>query len=203
MLYLSFFLNLLVLIGASIYVAYLMETIANSRRNRILYHSSNVREQGAILAETIKRYVPDTEKYVLVEIGAGLARVAQHLKANLGWKDVEAVEIGPVIAFIGKLRFLFIKPAVRYVRRDVFSYDLPTPAVVYAYVSEEILTNLHKEGRLDGRLVIALTFRIRDLVPTEEIPLKSWQNRILVYDLRSAKGVPASEKKANAGNGEN
>jgi len=179
------FLELLILIGTIAYLAFLGETMANFRTNRVLYHSSNLREQGEVLEKTIRRYAPDSEKYVLVDIGAGLARVSQYLKARLPWKDVEAVEIGPVIMAFAKIRFLFLKPAVRFVRQDIFSYDLPKPAVVYAYISEEILTNLYKQGRLDGCLVLCLTFKINGLEPTEEIPLKSWQKRILVYDLRA------------------
>jgi hypothetical protein len=176
------------------WLGYLWETHLNSRPGRVIYHGSNLREQGPVLEGVIRRYLGnDTASATLVEPGAGLATVSHYLARRFAWKSVEAVELGGYILLIGRLRFLFRRDGVRLVRHDLLTYPIKPGSVVYCYLFPSLITRLYEEGRLDGSLVISLTFPIQDCPPTEEIVLPSWQRRLLIYDFRKTgrKGTAA------------
>jgi hypothetical protein len=168
-------------------VGYLWETHLNNNADRVLYHGSNVREQGPIILKTLTRYLGnDSDSYNLIELGAGMATMSYYLSRQWKWKKVEAVEIGPFIIMAGKLRFLFARPKtpVHFVKQNIFTYKIPAKSVVYCYLFSSLVTKLYKEGSLKGSLVLSLTFPIEGIEPTKVIELESWQNRLLIYDFR-------------------
>lgn len=181
---------LVVVLGTLAYAAYLIEFIISRRPGRVIYHGSDLGEQGKHLQEIIKKYVPKTEKYTLVEPGAGLGKVAEYLGKAFTWQDVVAVEIGPVILTFGKIRAWFKGTTLHFVYQNIFEYVFPQPAVIYCYLTSDLLDQLYKNKQLKNALVISLTFPLTGVEPTEEIALKKWQSRILVYDFR----LPHTEK---------
>jgi hypothetical protein len=186
MLYLVFvgLLFLIVLVGTLAYLAYLVEFIISRRPGRVIYHGSDLGEQGILLQNIIKKYVPATEAYSLVEPGAGLGKVAEYLGKKFAWKEVIAVELGPVILTFGKIRAWFFRTKLTFVHQNIFAYAMPKKAVVYCYLTSDLLDELYIKKQLNNRLVISLTFPLTGVNPTEEIALKGWQSRLLVYDFR-------------------
>lgn len=178
------FLNVFLLVALLLYILYFVEGILNSRPNRVVYVSSNIKEQGEHVAALIRKYAPDTEKYVLVEPGAGLGRMARYLGRRFAWNGVIAVELRYLLTWGGRFAAWRTKAPVRFVQRDIFAWPFPSPAVVYSYLTSDMLGKLHTQGKLDGSLVISLTFPIPGLAAEEEIPLPGWQARLLVYDFR-------------------
>lgn len=171
------------------YLAFLLETHQSKRDDRVLYHGSNLREQGVLLDQIIATYLGDSEevaKYALYEPGAGMATVAHYLAARYSWKEVQAIEIGPAILLLGRLRFALWKGkrAVQWKRENLFESAYVAPALVYCYLFPKMITRLYQEGKLTGSLVVSLTFPIEGLEPTEVFTLPSWQGKLLVYDLR-------------------
>ena len=104
---------LIIVIGA----AFIIEGWKFQKPDRIFYVGSNIREQGPRVVQVIESYIGDTEKYTLVELGAGLAFMASFLAYRFKWKSVEAVELGSVILFFGRLRrFLLRKTKIHFVQ---------------------------------------------------------------------------------------
>lgn len=183
----SSFLILIAFLLLAAYFAFIWECRQNCRPNRIIYHGTNLAEQGEKLQDIISRYISDTSTYNLVEPGAGMGKVAEYLGKRLPWQRIVAIEIGPVLYYLGIIRAIILRSKLEFIKKDIFDYPIPSQSVVYCYLSGEMLTKLYKEGRLNGQLVICLTFSIDDLKPNEEITLRSWQKRLLVYDLREKK----------------
>ncbi len=188
-----------VVIGVVIlwYLAFLFETQQSSKKDRVLYHGSNIKEQGKVVKKVLEKYVGEEQeiaKYTLYEPGAGMGIVAYYLAAAYKWKQVVAIEIGPAILVAGKIRFMLArtKTAVTWVYADLFKVDYAPPGVVYCYLFPQLITKLYTEKKLDNCLVLSLTFAIEGLEPTETIELTSWQKRMYVYDLRK---VPAKSGK--------
>jgi hypothetical protein len=175
------FLTLLLLGG---YVAFVIECFLNRRPDRIIYHGSDLTEQGRLLSKIMKKYVPDTSTYFFIEPGAGLGKVAEYMGREFPWKEVIAIEIGPVILFLARLRAWLRRSQVQFIREDIFTFTFPQPAVVYCYLTTPLLDKLYAQQKLQGRLVISLTFPLSVVEPTETISVKGWQKQILVYDLR-------------------
>jgi hypothetical protein len=171
------------------YGAYLWETHLNrTKPGRVIYYSSNLNEQGEVLAQLIERYITQrgetTDDYTLVEPGAGFGHVARYLSKRYVWREVQAVEIGPVVLAVGRMYTLFRRDKVKFILADIFSYAMPKKSFVYCYLSSDILDQMYQKGHFRGQLVVCLTFAITGCTPEEEIPLQSWQKRILVYDFR-------------------
>ena len=49
------------------------------------------------------------------------------------------------------------------------------------------MTKMYKNHKLDGHLVICLSFHIKGIEPDTLIPLKSWQESLRIYDFRDKK----------------
>ena len=180
-------LQLLLILISFAYAAYLVETNLFMRnKRRMIYCSSNITEQGPILAALIEKYQADGPDIAFVELGAGLARMARYIKKKRSWSRVEAVEVGPVIYAAGWLRNTVMRSGIVFRRADIFSLRFPAKAVLYCYLSKNIITELHRSKALDGCFVVSLTFAIEGLEPTEKIEFKGWQSHFYVYDLRSA-----------------
>lgn len=171
-------------IGTLVYLAYIVEFLWSRRPGRVIYYGSNLREQGPLLLKIIKKYIPDTREYCLIEPGAGLGKVAEYLARHLEWADVAAVELGPVILTFGRIRAFIRRAPITFVHQNIFDFETPCPSVVYCYLTSDLLNRLYKNGQLNGSLVISLTFPLTGVRPTETIELKSWQARLLVYDFR-------------------
>jgi hypothetical protein len=170
-------------------VGYLWESRSFRRDDRICYVGSDIRELIPILEDVITRYLgPDTEKYTWVEPGAGLGRITSSMARRFTWNGVQAVELSWFVLCLARARLLFspLRTRVNYVRKDLFSYQMPVPSIAYCYLSVPIVTKLHALGMFDGHLVASLTFPIDGLKPTEELPLSGWQKRLYLYDLRNS-----------------
>ena len=167
------------------YAGYAWETFQMVRRpDRVIYHGSNLREQGPHLETLIRKYVPDTAAYALVEPGAGLGTVSRYLAQRFPWREATAIEVGPYILGLARMRAFFERSPVRFIKEDMFAYRFPQHSVVYCYLFPVMLQKLKEQGSLDGSLVISLTFPIPECPETEKVPLPSWQKALFVYDFR-------------------
>jgi hypothetical protein len=170
------------LLGA--YLWFCIETVRNMRPGRVIYLGTNLKEVAPVLQEIIKEYVPNTREVHAAEYGAGFGYVARWLARQYPWKAVSALEINLSTHLISRLWNRLCRVPVRAVRTDVLASQPPRGSLIYSYLSTEITTRLYEEGRLDGCLFVSLTFLITGVAPTKEYPLKGWQRRVLVYDLR-------------------
>jgi len=178
---LSLLLAIVVTIG---YIWFCIESMLNSLPYRIGYVSSNLDQCIPILEEIISRYVKRPQKTAFIEPGAGLAHLSHWAKDHYAWKCITAIELNLSLLFLARLLDLKRGKGVRYVRTNLLQFTYPKGSFVYCYLYEPILQRLYTEGRLDGCLVVSLTFAIPDVKPTEEIAVPGWQKRMLVYDFR-------------------
>jgi hypothetical protein len=179
-------LAMIVVLGG--FVAYMAENEVNMRRkDRIVYYGSNVALVCPLLREAITRHIgSDVKKYAFVELGGGLAKISQSV-ADLGWRQMLAVDWAPIISTVGRLRVRALRLPITYSRGSLFEIAAETPAVIYCYLSTEILERLSCEGRFDGALVFSLTFAVADAIPVETIRFKTWQSPLYIYDFRGRK----------------
>lgn len=183
MIWIYLFLNLLVLAFGVIYIAFIWEHIQNVRNpNRILYHASATSVLEPLFQGVMKRYQVDPS-YHFVELGAGMATVALMAAHLQKWQSVRAVEVGPVVRLLGRLRSGFSR-RITWVAADILSYQNPQPSLIYCYLSTNLLNKLHQNGQLTGQLVLCLSFEIQGVEPTEVIELPNWQSPLRVYDFR-------------------
>jgi len=188
---LALFSILLLAIFIVLGVLYLLESFYYQGNNRTVYMGSNVHEQAGILEEIISKYIgKDTSAYHLVEPGAGMGYVARFLGRRFSWKSVQAIEIRPLVMMAAKLTHYIQgnRPIITWVRGDIFGHSYPKPALIYCYLSDQVLNQLYAEGALEGALVICLTFAIQNQKPVFEKKLASWQGVIRVYDFRKSIG---------------
>ena len=191
MLLLQLLLMLILIIGVIIAVAYLWESKEMKKPDRIIYYASNLGQTGPEVAKLVQKYILDnhqkTEDYTLYEPGAGLGHMARYLARAYTWKNVEAVDIGSIILWLGKFwhRLLAPKLKVDFILADVISYSADRPTVIYGYLSASILTKMYQKEKMKNALVITLTFPIQGVEPTEIIELKNWQSPLRVYDFRT------------------
>jgi hypothetical protein len=168
---------------------YAWEVWSSHRPDRTVYVASDIHRHLPALEQVIQRYLEDPSKtpteYTWVEAGAGLAAVTTRLRSRFPWKDAIAVEVSPTIYLAGRLRTLWQRPAIRWVRTDVLSYTFPQPAVIYCYLFSALTTRLYRQGAFKENLVFCLTFPIEGVGPTEVLPVEGWQQRLYVYDFRS------------------
>ena len=174
-------------------VGYLWESHRMSTLpDRVIYHSSNLKEQGPVLKRIVESFIEgrgeNTADYTLVEPGAGLGRVSQFLLRSFAWKAAYAIEVGPFILGLAKLRSWVLPSRLVFVKQDFFQYKFPPKSLVYCYLFPALITKLYRQGSLKGQLVVSLSFAIEGLPPTQVLPLASWQKCLYVYDLRTSGG---------------
>ena len=165
------------------YIWYLVDTILNSLPNRVGYVGSNLNDCGEPLKKIIEKYIPNTSKISLIEPGAGLGNVARYLGATFAWKDITATDLSAILLILAS--FLNRnKTHIRFVWKNIFTYQYPKNACIYCYLRSHLLDKLYAQGSLKGNLVICLTFPLTDIKPTEIVPIHGWQKQFLVYDFR-------------------
>lgn len=147
------------------------------------------------LAEVFTKYLKDPSKYTFVELGSGVANISSYVSSQFNFKEVIAVEIDPLILTFGKFLNLFYKSKVKFVRRNIFNYEIPKKSVLYCYLTTSILERLLKENRFQGHLVISTTFKLKNVTPVEVIEMRNFYRRMYVYDFREQKR-PHEIKKA-------
>ncbi len=125
-----------------------------------------------------------TENTKFVEIGAGLANVSGWVSKNHNFQEVIGVEIDGLTVLFAKIWNLWKRQKVNLIRKNVFNYEIPKGSVVYSYLTPNVLDKLYQQKKLNGSLIISLTFSINNLEPDWKIQLKSPYNRLLVWDLR-------------------
>jgi hypothetical protein len=162
-----------------------IDIFLNTRRYRVPYVSSPVSQCLPLLRTIITQYVPRPEQTAFIEPGAGLGKVVGSMARDYPWKQVIAVELTLRTYSIGKLWHWLRRSPVQFVRANALSYTYPPGAVVYCYLSTEIMARLYREKRLKGCLIISLTFPITGVKPTEEWPIPDWRKRLMVYDFRT------------------
>jgi SAM-dependent methyltransferase len=175
-----------VLLFASGFIWYMVESVLNSGAHRIGYVSSNLAECKPILAGIIKKYIPTTSKVTYIEPGCGLGHLTRWAAKEYPWKEVVGIDLRYSLLFLARVLAIGTGSKVRFVRKNVFNYTCPPGSLIYSYLYVPILKKLHADGKLAGCLVVSLTFEIPGITPTEKIPLKGWQGCMYVYDFRKA-----------------
>jgi hypothetical protein len=169
------------------FIVFCIESMLNSLPNRVGYVSSQTDKCLPILKNIIAKYVPDTSKIEYVEPGAGLAHIARHMAQDYTWKGVTAIDLNLSLTIGGWILSRLYKAPVHFVHQNIFRAIYPKNALLYCYLTSPILDQLYQKGKFEGCLVVALTFTISTVTPTEEIPLDGWQKNMRVYDFRTKK----------------
>ena len=157
--------------------------------NYVILVDSNIASIGQSLQGIIDKYAPDTANYNLVELGCGRAVVTQHLANSNNFKKILAIDSeSNIIAAAKKLK---PNPKIEFLVEDIFKFQSPKSSIIYCYLFPRIMSRLYIERRLEGNLIISLTFPIKGVEPTEIIlienlpRLRFTQCEIFVYDFRT------------------
>lgn len=176
-------LTILCIISLS-YLFFLSENLRNNGAKKIIYYATDVKKVGPAIVEYLSNDGKWYEDRPFIELGGGLAPIARYVGLRLGLSQLEAVEWAFSLIAAGRLKNVLSTQKITYTRQLIEKYDYSKPAVYYCYLSEEILTALHKQGAFKGSLIFALTFKIAALQPTEELIISTWQSPLRVYDFR-------------------
>lgn len=168
-----------------LYLWYVFDIFQNQRPGRVLLVNTDLRVVGPPLCDVILRHLPHPERVACVELGAGLARVSRFLERAFPWNQVVAVDSSFYSYSWGRFFNWVGGSRVRYRREDVFAVIPPPGALLYCYLSTEILRELHRRGAFTGCLVVTLTFDIPNVTPQEIVSLAGWQRSLTVDDFRA------------------
>lgn len=152
---------------------------------------SNISSIAPTLKLIIDKYAPNTEDCNLVELGCGRAVVTDNLASNYKFKQVIAVDSEAEIITLAKAKSK--NSDIQFLTQDIFNYKAPEGSIIYCYLFARLMNRLYREGRLNGSLVISLTFAISGVEPTEILAAsqdknyKFTQKEIFVYDFRDSK----------------
>ena len=163
---------------------FISHTIASTRKGRIIFVRSRLKIIETPLTDVIQRYVQDPAQVAFIEPGSGLAHISRRMGRIFPWKETQAIEISGGLVLATRLINFCAQTPMRVIKANLFSVDYPKPAVVYSYLSTEIIDRLYREQKLKGCLFISLTFTLTDITPTETIALSNWQKQLFVYDFR-------------------
>lgn len=161
---------------------------ANQKPGRILYVGSKMRNAGPTVVSTLKKYLQNnSESYIVVDLGAGLGLAINYLAAAMPWQGAEAIEISWLYVLVGRFLTMLRGLGGKVVWRcqDIFSYESSEQRVLYCYISRDMLKRLYDEGKMQGALVLSLTFPIPDCPEAEQIAVPGWQKVLYVYDFRA------------------
>ncbi|HSI20759.1 MAG TPA: class I SAM-dependent methyltransferase [Verrucomicrobiae bacterium] len=175
---------LVAVLAVALYVWHCVDVFLSSRPGRVLYVSSSVGQVAPVLDDIIARYIPKTEKVLFIEPGAGIGNVARLMARRYRWKEVQAIDISVLLCFWAKAYALAFRSPLKVFRGNIFNQNYPKGSLVYCYLTSPILERLHKEKKLEGTLVVTLTFAIPGVQATEECSLTNWQGQVYVYDFR-------------------
>lgn len=128
--------------------------------------------------------IENTENQYFVEFGAGLANIAGWISKNYCFRDIIAVEIDGQTIIMAKFWNFIKNQKLNFVQKNIFDYDLPKNSIVYIFLGKQVLTNLYLQKKLDGNLIISLTFNIKNLEPTKTINIGKPYNNLYIYDFR-------------------
>ncbi len=180
----DWFLISIALVAVILYIWHCVDVFLSSRPGRVLYVSSSVRHITPILADIILRLIPNSEKVAFIEPGAGIGNVARLMARRYRWKEVRAIDLSILLCFWAKLYAFVFRSPVTVVRGNIFDQTYPKGSLVYCYLTSPILDQLYAQKKLEGCLVVTLTFVIPGVKATEEHVLPNWQKCVYVYDFR-------------------
>lgn len=174
------------LVGILLVLVYFMynELTNIARKDRAVLISTGMKKLTPSFQKIIKNFVPNTSKVDFIEIGAGYSKVARMAAKSFNWKSVVALEVDWFPMLFAKLKNRLNKLPITFIEGDIFDYEAPKSGVIYSYMTNEILNNLHKDHFFDGTLLISLTFGLKDEEPVYLEEIGGFQKRIIVYDFR-------------------
>ncbi|MCL5094239.1 MAG: hypothetical protein M1355_03845 [Patescibacteria group bacterium] len=153
--------------------------------NQIFYYPSNPKYVFPVLDKLInERFYKETENLNLVELGAGLCKVAKYLSKGYKWENIYAVE-KEFFTYLASKLFLRNKYKIYLIREDVFTFETPKNSLIYCYFNNEIINNLYKAGKFKGNLMITLSSTIKGIKPIATYNVKGFQKALYLYDFRA------------------
>ena len=155
-----------------------------NRKNSVGYLPTFLDQVGLKLEKVIENYVSNTKEITIIEPGAGFANVAYYLSQKFTWKEVIGLENEIGTLLIGKFKQIFRKKGVRLIKADIYKYEYPENSVIYCYLLNNMLDEMHRLGKFKNTLVISLSFSLSDIEPTEVIEINGFQKKLIVYDFR-------------------
>jgi hypothetical protein len=141
-----------------------------------------------IIDQYITQKGKQTEDYYFLEPGCGLANVSHHMGQKYNFKKIIGIELDWLTWQAARVYNWLRRGSMDLHRQNIFEYDWPSqPAVMYSFLSSEILTEMYKRGFLQDKLVISTVFSIKEVESTEKIELPSkFYHSLYVYDFRKA-----------------
>jgi len=173
-------------LGLLVFIIMLFKYVwhANSG-DHIGYLASNLKNVGPALERIIEKYYKGkVENVNLVESGAGFANLSNYLSKKYNWKEIIAVEDEPRIIKLAQFKQRFRKSKINFVQSNVLDFQNPESSLVYCYLLSTILTKMNAKKLFNNCLLVSLSFKIKDLEPTETIEIPGFQKYIFVYDFR-------------------
>jgi hypothetical protein len=155
---------------------------------RAVLISTQTKYINPILTQILNDFIKNTNNKTFVEIGAGYSKVTLFMAKNYKWQKILAIEISLFLVYVMRLVNIFKKLPIQYVQANIFNYELPENAVIYSYMSRQIINKIYKQQQLKNCLFISLTFKLQDVTPTRVYDIKKgYQKKIYVYDFRPNK----------------
>jgi hypothetical protein len=136
------------------------------------------------LIQVLEGRVSRPQKTIFYELGAGRASISKLVGKHFDLKQIIAIEINPILVFINTVEQWIFRNNITLLRKDLLEYKYEKGSVLYCYLFPALLQKLFDAGAFEGQLVVCLTFPIKNLTPTQSIPLSNYQKQLFVYDLR-------------------
>ena len=181
----------LVVLLLVLFIFWLFQFSYSFDKNKIGYLPTNSKKVLNTLLEVFERFEIKEADYDFVELGCGLANVAGWVYSNHTFKKVIGVEMDFMTVFMARMLAKLKKQKLQLIRKNVFDFDIQDKSVIYCYLGHTILNNLYKQKKLDGHLVISLTFSLKNKQPdfkkSINVFYKDLYKDLYVYDLRDKK----------------
>jgi hypothetical protein len=153
-------------------------------KNKIGYLPTNSKKVLNRLSKIFKQFEIEQKDYDFVELGCGTANISGWVSQNHDFKKIIGVEMDFMTIFMAKVLTKLKGQKVDLIRKNVFNYKIEKKSIIYCYLGHHILNNLYKQKKLDGHLVISLTFSLKDKKPDYKENVGLFYQNIYVYDFR-------------------
>lgn len=129
--------------------------------------------------------IPRDNKGTIVELGSGWGGVAVKASQNFPDNEVIGYELSIFPFMVSKIKQLFLRRNLNFIRKNFFSVDLNNASVVLCYLSNDIMHNLKDKFLKElpsGALIISSTFFIDGWEEEKIVTVKGiWNTQIFVY----------------------
>lgn len=144
----------------------------------VLFYWSSFRTQvplyrsGHKPRQAIMTLLPPTQVFRFIDLGSGFGGVPLYLAPHFSHGRFYGAEIAPAPWLISRLRGMFTRRRVTFLRRDYRQIDLGDYDVVFAFLSPAAMPALWRQAQnqmREGGLFVSLSFTVDSRRPDHEV----------------------------------